>query len=96
MAKLNYKELSALCLMMERAIKNEQLQISVRHESDPKSQMGPIASFATNDLIGTSEDGETAELIVGATGLKWMWVRYQGHMGGKKKAANIKKLRRAS
>ena len=96
MAKLNYKELSTLCLMMERAIKNEQLQVSVQIEDEPKFGMNPITSFSTTDLLGTSEDGETAELIVNPAGLKWIWVRYQGYTGGKKKAANAKKLRRAS
>jgi hypothetical protein len=94
MTKLNTKQLSALCGMMERAIKNKQLQVSVQIEDDAVT--GATTSFATTDLFGTSEDGESAELIINPAGLKQVWVRYAGYFGGKKKAANAKKLRRAA
>jgi hypothetical protein len=90
MAKLNYKEISALCLMMERAIKHEQLRVTV------ESGGAEMTRFGTADLFGTCDAEDAAELILNAKALKWLWVRYQGSTGGKKKAANVKKLRRAS
>jgi hypothetical protein len=91
MKKLNQSEISALCLMMERAIKHEQLTLSVEVVGKTPEGIRPITSFGTTDLFGACDAGDFAELIVKPSALKWMWVRYAGYLGGAKKAANAKK-----
>jgi len=85
MKKLTQSEISALCLMMERAIKHEQLRVTVEVGG------AGITSFGTSDLFGTCDGEDAAELILNAKALKWLWVRYAGTLGGQRKAANAKK-----
>ena len=85
MKALNSSEISALCLMMERAIKHEQMRVTVEVGG------AGITSFGTHDLFGTCDAEDAAELILKPAGLKWLWVRYAGALGGTKKAANAKK-----
>lgn len=90
MKKLTQPEMTALGLMLERAIKHQQLQLSVWVWDGGGGKSEPITSFGTTELFGTCSNEEDVELIVLPEALKWLWVRYAGYLGGAKKAANAK------
>ena len=77
--ELDTKEMLLLGKLLERANQNEQLSIGMDSE------------FMTQDIVGVSDHGDQLEIQIQPSGLKWLWVRYAGAMGGKKKATNAKK-----
>jgi hypothetical protein len=90
MKKLSPEELSALGVMLERAIKHEQLCLSVCVTDKKTHGVIPTTSFGTTDLLGTCDSEDCIELLAAPSALKWLWVRYTGYLGGAKKAANAK------
>lgn len=91
MKALSQKELTALGLTLERAIENQQLQLSVWVWDGKVGKSEPITGFGTTELFGTCSNEDNVELIVPPDALKWLWVRYAGYLGGAKKAANAQK-----
>jgi len=91
MNALSKNEMTALGLMLERAIKHEQLQLSVWVWRGKVGKSNPITGFGTTEVFGTCSNEDDVELIVTPETLKWLWVRYAGYLGGAKKAANAQK-----
>lgn len=68
-----------LATLLQRAINNEQLVIGINSD------------FMTHQIVGVCDHGEMLEIQLQPAGLKWLWVRHAGSLGGKQKAARRKK-----
>jgi hypothetical protein len=77
--ELNTKEMLQLGKLLERANQNGQLSVGI----------GDVG-YATQEIIGVCDNGDDLELQVMPKGVKWLWVRYQGMMGGFAKARKRK------
>lgn len=90
MKKLTAEEMAALETMLERGIINEQIAV----EAVGKTNACHDTYYGTTELGGCCNHGEVLTIQLMPKGLKYLWVRYCGSMGGKKKATNAKKLRK--